>query len=58
MEQIFKQLRVMFMQEYIGHFKDDYEGQNKLSRNANIYAVKNTKRIWEAKSHQLGGILI
>ena len=55
MELIYNQLRAMFMQEYIGHFKDDYEGQNKLSRKASIYAVANTKRVWEAKSHQLGG---
>lgn len=51
MELIYKQLYAIFMKEYKGHFIDDYEGQNKLSRKANLYAIANTNRVWKAKSH-------
>lgn len=46
-QQIYKQLRKQYIKDYEGHFKDEYEGQNKLNRNATAYALRNTLVVWK-----------
>ena len=48
MKEIYDYLRSHYIQEH-SHV-DDYEGQNKTIRLATLYAVKNTKGLWEAQS--------
>ena len=44
---IYGKLRRQYLNDYKGHFIDEYDGQNKLQRMANIYAVKNTQEAWK-----------
>ena len=49
MKEIYDYLRRQYIQEHI--HVDDYEGQNKTIRLATLYAVRNTRRMWEAQSN-------
>jgi len=55
MEQVYNRLYAVYMQQYIGHFGDEYKGQNKLRRMATLFAVANTKRVWIEEQQRLGG---
>ena len=43
---IYEKLRRQYLVDYAYYFDDDYAGQNKLIRMANIFAVENTKGYW------------
>ena len=46
MQDIYNNFVAQYKLDYKGHFKDEYEGQNKLSRMANIFAIQNTVKLW------------
>lgn len=35
-----------YKKDYKGHFVDEYEGQNRLNREATKYAIQNTIKVW------------
>ena len=39
-------LKRQFLKDYKGHFTDDYKGQNKALRKAEIYANENVVDAW------------
>ena len=49
LEDYYKYLYRQFKIDYRGHFVDEYEGQNKLDRRANLFAIKNTRIVWESQ---------
>ncbi len=44
--EVFKHLRKLFLEDYRGFYIDEYKGQNKLGRNATLYAVRYTAKVW------------
>lgn len=44
---IYYYLIKQYKKDYKGHFVDDYEGQDKLTREATKFAIRNTKLVWE-----------
>ena len=44
--EIYDELREWYIAN-ISFIEDEYEGQNKLIRRANIYAIQNTKSKWQ-----------
>ena len=48
MEVIYNRLVESYKKDYYGYWVDKYEGQNKLSREAHKFAIKNTIVIWSA----------
>ena len=47
LRQIYDELRVQYMKDYKGHFKDEYEGHYHADRMGTMYAIQNTKYVWE-----------
>lgn len=46
LDDIYMLLYWKFIEDYEGHFVDEYEGQNKLIREANKFAIANVQARW------------
>ena len=45
--QVYDTIRYAYIRDYHGFYEDRYKGQNRLSRTATWYAVKNTVKLWK-----------
>ena len=44
--EVYELIRTAFIRDYNGHFKDEYNDQNRLIRRATWVAIHNTVRLW------------
>ena len=44
-DKVYKKLRVDYLKDHKGHFKDMYEGHYHAERMATRYAIRNTLRV-------------